>query len=79
MIVWKMWLCEGLEGEFLCALEVVVDEAVPGISGDGDGDAFEVAGCVAGNFAGYVAGCVARHLRDLLRRYEGVQVDTDES
>ena len=30
-------------GEFVCALEVVVDEAVPCISGDGDGDAIEVA------------------------------------
>lgn len=41
--VWKIGLCEGLGGEFVCALEVVVDEAVPCISGDGDGDAIEVA------------------------------------
>lgn len=77
--VWKVRLCEGLGGEFLCALEVVVDVAVPCVSGDSHGDAFELVWCVVGDVAGYdLAGCIARHLRGLLRRYEDVEVDADE-
>ena len=76
--VWKVRLCEGLRGGSLCALEVVVDVAVPCVSGDSHGDAFELVWCVAGSVAWYVAGCIARHLRGLLRRYEDVEEDADE-